>query len=164
MLALWQVEDDGMEIDRSGFEVLDRSECFRLLNSAGVGRIAVTSASLPLVLPLSYVMDGDTIVVETGRGNPLESATAGAVVGFEVDNLHEHGHCGWTVMVTGVAREVQGGEEIERFRPLLAGSPDPYHGDERFVRISSELVNGRRTDRRQRHPRNRAAARLTGHR
>jgi nitroimidazol reductase NimA-like FMN-containing flavoprotein (pyridoxamine 5'-phosphate oxidase superfamily) len=152
-----------MEIDRSGFEVLDRSECFRLLNGAGVGHIAVTSGSLPLVLPLSYVMDGDTIVVETGRGNPLESATAGAVVGFEVDNVNEHGHSGWTVMVTGVAREVHDGEAIERFRPLLPRSPDPYH-DERFVRISSELVTGRRTDRRDRHTRNRTAAPLTGHR
>src|ERR1044072_5654792 len=100
----WTAENDGMEIDRSGFEVLDRSECFRLLNGAGVGRIAVTSGSLPLVLPLSYVMDGDTVVVETGRGNPLESATAGAVVAFEVDNLNEHGYCGGAGMGTGVGR------------------------------------------------------------
>jgi uncharacterized protein len=153
-----------MEIDRNGFEVLDRSECFRLLDGAGVGRIAVTSASLPLVLPLSYVMDDDTIVVETGRGNALEFATAGAVVGFEVDNLHEHGHSSWTVMVTGVAREVQDRGEIDHLRPLLPGRPGADDGDERFVRISSELVTGRRTDRRPRYTRTRATARLAGRR
>jgi uncharacterized protein len=153
-----------MEIDRNGFEVLDRSECFRLLHDAGIGRIAVTSGSLPLVLPLSYAVDGETIVVETGRGNLLESATAGAVVGFEVDNLHEHGHHGWTVMVTGVAREVQGSDEIQRLRPLLAADPDADRGDERFVRISSELVTGRRTDRRDRHHRHRTAAQVSGYR
>jgi uncharacterized protein len=152
----------GMEIDRNGFEVLDRSECFRLLNSAGVGHIAVTSGSLPLVLPLSYVMDGDSIVVETGRSNQLESATAGAVVGFEVDNLHERGHTSWTVMVTGVAREVLDSGEIGHLRRLLPGDPD--RDDERFVRISSELVTGRRTDRRQRPNRTRATPRLAGHR
>lgn len=152
-----------MEIDRDGLEVLDRCECFRLLKGAGLGRIAVTSGSLPLVFPLSYVVDGDTIVVETGRDNPLESATAGAVVGFEVDNLHEHGHCGWTVMVTGVADEVRERREIDHLRPLL-GRPDGGDPDDRFVRISSEIVSGRRTDRRHRHTRNRAAERLTGHR
>jgi nitroimidazol reductase NimA-like FMN-containing flavoprotein (pyridoxamine 5'-phosphate oxidase superfamily) len=153
-----------MEIDRDGFEVLDRSECFRLLKGAAVGRIAVTSKSLPLVLPLSYVVDGESIVVETGRGNDLESATAGSVVGFEVDNLHERGHSGWTVMVTGVAQEVREGQEIEHLRPLLATNPDAMAGHERFVRISSELVTGRRTDRRHRHSRYRSPARMSGHR
>lgn len=153
-----------MEIDRNGFEVLDRSECFRLLSGAGVGRIAITSGSLPVVLPLSYAMDGDAIVVETGRGNNLESATAGAVVGFEVDNLHEHGHNAWTVMVTGVAQEVQDRAEIEHLRSLLPAGPATYLGDERFVRISSELVTGRRTDRRERRHRNRATGQLSGHR
>jgi nitroimidazol reductase NimA-like FMN-containing flavoprotein (pyridoxamine 5'-phosphate oxidase superfamily) len=138
-----------MEIDRNGFEELDRSECFRLLKEAGVGRIAVTSGSLPLVLPLNYVVDGDTIVVETGRGNALESATAGAVVGFEVDNFNKRRHRGWTVMVTGVADEVRERRDIEHLRPLLSWTHEDA-GDERFVRISSELVSGRRTDRRQR--------------
>ena len=153
-----------MEIDRNGFEVLDRRECFRLLGGAGVGRIAITSGSLPVVLPLSYAMDGDAIVVETGRGNDLESATTGAVVGFEVDNLHEPGHNAWTVMVTGVAQEVRDRGEIEHLRSLLPAGQDTYLGDERFVRISSELVTGRRTDRRDRHRRNRVTAQLSGYR
>ena len=57
-----------MEIDRDGLEVLDRAECFRLLDGGGLGRIAVTSGALPLVMPVAYVMDGETIIVATGRG------------------------------------------------------------------------------------------------
>jgi uncharacterized protein len=147
-----------MEIDRDGLEVLDRAECLRLLNGAGMGRIAGTSGALPVVLPVGYALDGDSIVVETGRGTTLDFATSGSVVAFEVDNLHERGHCGWTVMVTGVAREVHDAFEVDRLRTLLHHAPGDY--DQRFVRISSELISGRRTHRTHRHARSRAAARV----
>jgi nitroimidazol reductase NimA-like FMN-containing flavoprotein (pyridoxamine 5'-phosphate oxidase superfamily) len=146
-----------MEIDRDGLEVLDRKECLRLLDGPGLGRIAVTSGALPVVMPLGYAMDGDSIVVETGRGTTLDFATAGSVVAFEVDNLHEHGHCGWTVMVTGVAEKVHDSREIQRLRRLLTDEPDDV--GVRFIRISSELISGRRTHRAHPHTRSRAAAR-----
>jgi nitroimidazol reductase NimA-like FMN-containing flavoprotein (pyridoxamine 5'-phosphate oxidase superfamily) len=149
-----------MEIDREGLEVLDRAECLRLLNGRSVGRIAGTFGALPVVLPVDYVMDGDSIVLETGRGTTLGLATAGAVVAFEVDNLHDHGHSGWTVMVTGVAEEVADAAQLERLRTLLPDERDVR--DERFVRISSEIVSGRRTHRSHRHSRSRAAARVAG--
>lgn len=132
-----------MEIDRDGLEVLDRAECLRLLDGAVVGRIAGTSGALPVVLPVGYALDGDSIVVETGRGTTLDFATSGSVVAFQVDNLHEHGHSGWTVMVTGVAEEVQDRREVARLRGVLHEGRADH--DERFVRISSELVSGRRT-------------------
>ena len=146
-----------MEIDRDGLEVLDREECLRLLDGPVVGRIAGTSGALPFVLPVGYALDGDSIVVETGWGTTLNFATSGSVVAFEVDNLHERGHSGWTVMVTGVAEEVLDGFEVERLRRLLHDDRDGR--DQRFVRISSELVSGRRTHRTHRHARSRAAAR-----
>ena len=127
-----------MEIDRDGLEVLDRAECIRLLGGATVGRIAGTSGALPVVLPLNYVLEGDSIVFETGLGTTIDFVSSGAVVAFEVDNLHERGHTSWTVMVTGVAQRL----------------------DDNSVRLSLELVSGRRTHRTHRHARSRAAARL----
>ena len=132
-----------MEIDRDGLEVLDRAECLRLLDGAVVGRIAGTSGALPVVLPVGYALDGDSIVVETGRGTTLDFATSGSVVAFQVDNLHEPGRSGWTVMVTGVAEEVQDRREVARLRGVLHEGRADH--DERFVRISSELVSGRRS-------------------
>jgi nitroimidazol reductase NimA-like FMN-containing flavoprotein (pyridoxamine 5'-phosphate oxidase superfamily) len=146
-----------MEIDRDGLEVLDRAECLRLLAGAAVGRIAGTSGALPVVLPVGFALDGDCIVVETGRGTTLDSATSDSVVAFEVDNLHERGHSGWTVMVTGVAEEVTDEGEISRLRRLLRCAGE--WREERFVRISSEIVSGRRAHRTHRHARSRAAAR-----
>jgi len=146
-----------MEIDREGLEVLDRAECLRLLDGAAVGRIAGTSGALPVVLPLRYALDGDSIVFATGPGTTIDFVSSGSVVAFEVDNLHERGHCSWTVMVTGVARPVSDDREADRLRRLL---PDGIAGrDEQFLRISLELVSGRRTHRTHRHARSRAAAR-----
>jgi nitroimidazol reductase NimA-like FMN-containing flavoprotein (pyridoxamine 5'-phosphate oxidase superfamily) len=150
-----------MEIDRDGLEVLDRVECLRLLEGAAVGRIAGTSGALPVVLPVGYALDGDSIVVETGRGTTLDFATSGSVVAFEVDNLHERGHSGWTVMITGVAEEVVAEDEVRRLRSLVSGEQD--FAQQRFVRISSELVSGRRTHRTHRHTRSRSAARAIQH-
>jgi nitroimidazol reductase NimA-like FMN-containing flavoprotein (pyridoxamine 5'-phosphate oxidase superfamily) len=146
-----------MEIDRDGLEVLDRTECLRLLRGTGLGRIAITSGALPVVLPVDYAMDGESIVIDTGRGTTLDFGTTGSVVAFEVDNLHEHGHCGWTVMVTGIAQEVDG-PELERLSRLL--SDEQGEDDERIIRISSELISGRRTHRAHRFTRGRAAARV----
>ena len=154
-----EAEDGSMEIDRDGLEVLDRSECLRLLNGPAVGRLAGTSGALPVVLPVSYALDGDSIVLKTVRGSTLDFATSGSVAAFEVDNLHERGRCGWTVMVTGVAQDVRDDVEVERLRGLL--HPDDHGHDERFVRISAELVSGRRTHRAHRHARSRAAARAS---
>lgn len=148
-----------MEIDRDGLEVLDRAECLRLLDGPAVGRLAGSSGALPVVLPVGYALDGDSIVLETGRGTTLDFATSGSVVAFEVDNLHERGHCGWTVMVTGVAEEVRDAVDVERLRRLLRMEDDGH--DERFVSISAELVSGRRAHRAHRHARSRAAARTS---
>lgn len=133
-----------MEIDSDGLEVLDRAECLRLLDGADVGRLAGTYGALPVVLPVGYALDGDSVVIETGRGTTLDFATSGSVVAFEVDNLHERGGAGWTVMVTGMAREVQGRDEVERIRQLLHKARGH---DGRFVRITSELVSGHRAHR-----------------
>jgi uncharacterized protein len=146
-----------MDIDRDGLEVLDRAECLRLLGGASVGRIAGTSGALPVVLPVGYALDGDCIVVDTGRGTTLDFATSGSVVAFEVDNLHERGHAGWTVMVTGIAAEVVDELELHRLLGLLHRDRDDQ--DQHVVRISSELVSGRRANRTHRHTRSRAAAR-----
>ena len=58
--------------NRSGFEVLDRRECLRLLAGEDVGRVGVVEAGSPLVLPVNFGMDGDIRV--------------------EIDELPEKGH------------------------------------------------------------------------
>ena len=63
-----------MEVDRNGLEVLDRDECLRLLAFATIGRVGFTSGALPAVLPVNFHLDGERILVRTGRGSKLDAA------------------------------------------------------------------------------------------
>lgn len=137
---------DGMapatDIDRNGLEVLDRDECLGLLATARLGRIAITSGALPVILPVNFRLFGDEILFRTGRGTKLDAATQGAVVAFEVDAMDPLEHTGWSVLVTGVARQVGDDEISER----LAGRVPRWapEGDSCVVAVSTELISGRR--------------------
>ena len=132
-----------MEVDRNGLEVLDRAECLRLLALATLGRIGFTSGALPSVLPVNFHLDGERILVRTGRGNKLDAALRNVVVAFEVDDFDPIDHSGWSVAVTGVATEVSDPIELDgaRHEPVARWAPA---GDEAMIAISTELVSGRR--------------------
>ena len=132
-----------VELDRNGLEVLNREACLRMLSCATLGRIGVTSGALPTILPVNYRLVGDTIVIRTAAGTKLDAATRNTVVAFEVDDMDPFEHTGWSVVVTGVAREVTDIGE----RALLDHPNVPRwapEGEDRLVAISIDIVSGRR--------------------
>ena len=132
-----------MEVDRNGLEVLSRDECLRLLGTAGLGRVAVTTAALPTILPVNFRFDGREILIRTGRGTKLDAATRNAVVAFEVDEVEPATREGWSVVVTGVARDLTDPDELAEAQtpPLVRWASGDDH---RVVAISTEVVSGRR--------------------
>jgi hypothetical protein len=136
-------QDDVMEIDRNGLEVLDEQECLALLGSATLGRVAITAGALPTILPVNYRLAGSTVLFRTGRGTKLDAATANNVVAFEVDDFDPIGHTGWSVNLIGVARDLEAVLREITFDPTEIPRWAPT-GDERVVAISAELVTGRR--------------------
>ena len=107
-------EDGGHAVDRNGLDILEREECLRLLSASSVGRLAVTMGALPVILPVNFLLDGDRVLIRTTSGTKLDAATRNAVVAFEVDDVDPIAHSGWSVCVTGMARDV-----TDRGRPLL---------------------------------------------
>jgi len=132
-----------MEIDRNGLEVLDRDECMVLLGSSTLGRVGCTSGALPIVLPVNFLLIGEAVVFRTGVGTKLEAATRNSVVAFEVDAMDPAAHTGWSVLVTGFAREVTSAFELDSLRVDRIPRWAPA-GDGRVVSISTDLVSGRR--------------------
>jgi nitroimidazol reductase NimA-like FMN-containing flavoprotein (pyridoxamine 5'-phosphate oxidase superfamily) len=132
-----------MEVDHNGLEVLERDECIRLLGTATLGRIGVTSGALPTVLPINFRFDGSRILFRTGVGTKLDAATQNAVVAFEVDEIDPFAHTGWSVVVQGVAHELTDPDELEEVQrpPLARWAPGEDH---RVVAIAPEIVSGRR--------------------
>ena len=130
------------QIDRNGLEVLERADCIRLLRTASLGRIGITSGALPTILPVNFRVDGDRILFRTGVGTKLDAATRGAVVAFEADDIDPMYHSGWSVVVTGVARQVVDPDDrAVHTTPRWA----PGH-DECLVEVSIDQVSGRRLD------------------
>ena len=132
-----------MEVDRNGLQILDRDECVGLLAGGIIGRIAITANALPVVLPVNYVLLNDRIVVRTGRGTKLDAATRNTVVAFEVDELDFADGTGWSILVTGVARELTAPEEraLASASPPARWAPGP---DGRYIAISVDMISGRR--------------------
>jgi nitroimidazol reductase NimA-like FMN-containing flavoprotein (pyridoxamine 5'-phosphate oxidase superfamily) len=132
-----------VEVDRNGLEVLSREDCLVLLGTAGLGRVAVTNGALPTILPVNFRFDGRQILIRTGRGTRLDSATRDAVVAFEADQMDPAWNAGWSVAVTGVARVLTDPDEVSAAHhpSLVRWAPV---ADDRIVAISPDIVSGRR--------------------
>jgi nitroimidazol reductase NimA-like FMN-containing flavoprotein (pyridoxamine 5'-phosphate oxidase superfamily) len=131
------------DVDRNGLEILDRDECLRLLTTATIGRIGLTSEALPVVLPINFRLVGDRITFLTGVGSKLDAATANAIVSFEADDFDSMSHSGWSVVVTGAVREVTDVKRVAALRSAHIPRWAPA-GDARVVEVATERISGRR--------------------
>jgi len=129
--------------DRHGLEVLDKSSCLRLLGSAHVGRVGFSSGALPVVLPVNFVLIGDTIVFRSEDGVKTRAAHDAVVACFEVDGFDGLIHNGWSVLATGRLREVDNPEELQRAERLPLASW-MSNGMDHYIELGIELLSGRR--------------------
>lgn len=128
---------------RPSLEEMDAEESWARLDGHGVGRVAVTTAGGPAIVPVNYSVVDGTIVFRTAPG-ALPSATVGRQVAFEVDRIDEALRQGWSVLVVGPAEEVVAPEEARRLDERAASRP--WAGGDRrvWVRITPDRVTGRR--------------------
>ena len=123
---------------------LGRAEAMELLQlHSYVGRIGFVISGKPLILPVNYLADDDSIVFCTEPGTKLSAVSRGASVVFEVDDSRPLYHAGWSVIVKGTAQEITNEEELDALRrgPLHSWAT---RSTEHWVRISIDEVTGRR--------------------
>lgn len=125
-------------------ESLAREECLQLLRIAQVGRVGVSSGTLPIILPVNFaVLDGG-IVFRTAGGTKLAAAAAGTVVAFEVDHYGPDGRSGWSVLVQGVARTLDSAEQRAAADEADLESWATGSSADHLVCIDLQVVTGRR--------------------
>jgi nitroimidazol reductase NimA-like FMN-containing flavoprotein (pyridoxamine 5'-phosphate oxidase superfamily) len=126
----------------NGLEVLSEPECLRLLESADLGRVAVSIGALPAVFPVNYRFVDGVVLFKTAEGTKLNAALRNSVVAFEVDAADRQYHEGWSVMAIGTAKEV-GEAESARYATV---SPRPWATGQRdrLIAIDVQFVSGRR--------------------
>lgn len=123
---------------------LDEDTCLQLIATQHLGRVAVNDEDGPVVFPVNYLLDRDSVVFRTDEGTKLDAAVRGAQAAFEVDHVDEPNGIGWSVLVRGTVTEVTELAELERLRalpltPFVAGTKGHY------VRVRPAAVTGRRT-------------------
>jgi nitroimidazol reductase NimA-like FMN-containing flavoprotein (pyridoxamine 5'-phosphate oxidase superfamily) len=133
-----------MATDRNGLEILRQDECFRLLaaDPVGVGRVAIIEEDYPIVLPVNYIVDNETVVFRTDPGSKLHAALLNRNVSFEADLIQADWHRGWSVLIQGKAERVLD-EERDRLATL---GPRPWASGAKsyFVRVTPARTSGRR--------------------
>lgn len=121
------------------------AECWQLIASGGIGRIAFGTSTGPVVIPVNFAVMAGTIVIRTSQGTMVEGH-ADEQVAFEVDHLDEALSQGWSVLVRGPAHRVAHPAELRNVQRDTTVWPWP--GDDRdvYVRIIPDTITGRRIE------------------
>jgi nitroimidazol reductase NimA-like FMN-containing flavoprotein (pyridoxamine 5'-phosphate oxidase superfamily) len=130
--------------ENSSMEELEENACRDLLKQHHFGRVAFVeqAGGTPVIMPVNYLMHGETVVFRTDPNSRLGSVLRSATAAFEIDGIDEPDRTGWSVVVSGRAEEVADPRELDELRqtPLLPWAP----GDRsQYVAIRTELVTGR---------------------
>ena len=123
---------------------LSRRECLELLRTEQIGRAVFTDRAMPQILPVTYAVLGDDIVLATTSTSRLALASEGGVLAFEVDHHDPVTRTGWSVVVTGLAVRVV--DPAEQAGVLSVLDPwAPGHHD-LLLRLPSSVLTGRRIE------------------
>jgi uncharacterized protein len=122
---------------------LEHHECWALLRTVSVGRLAVLVDGRPDIFPVNYTVDSGTLVFRTSQGTKLSAASGDAPVAVEADGVDPESGLAWSVVIKGTAALVKSTEDVlETSRlylfPWQSGRKDA------FVRITPDSVTGRR--------------------
>jgi nitroimidazol reductase NimA-like FMN-containing flavoprotein (pyridoxamine 5'-phosphate oxidase superfamily) len=123
---------------------LSRHECVRLLSDASVGRVVFTERAMPAVVPVTFAIQDDAVVMCTASDTRLASAATGGVLAFQVDEIDRATRTGWSVVVVGVAYLVESRLEQARIRCLV--KPWAPGRNDVYIRLPLTTVSGRRIE------------------
>ncbi|MFF7726852.1 helix-turn-helix domain-containing protein [Streptomyces sp. NPDC008001] len=121
---------------------LPEDECWSRLGSHGIGRLALSAESGPLVLPVNFLVDARTIVYRTGTDGPA-AAAAGTRLAFEADHIDERHSQGWSVLVRGTADRVTDPAAVRGLSERPGAQPWAGGRRDLWIRIVPGLVSGR---------------------
>ena len=82
-------------------DVITPDECWRLLATQHVGRLALSIKALPALLPVQYYVDGGAIAVCLGHHQLPATSLDDAVSAFAADAVDPVARSGWSVQVLG---------------------------------------------------------------
>jgi hypothetical protein len=82
-------------------DALPERECWEMLATASVGRLALSVRALPLIVPVQYYLDDHRLAVCLGHHELPERALDETVIAFAADSIDPVTRSGWSVQVQG---------------------------------------------------------------
>lgn len=120
---------------------LAADDCWRLLRSTSLGRIAVSAADTVDIFPVNYAVDDESIVFRTAPGTKLLELAINDRVAFEIDTYDADQ--AWSIVVKGHAERIERQSEVDALEQLGL-SPWIPTLKYRWVRIHPVEITGRR--------------------
>lgn len=132
-----------MGTDDPNVKELAVNECWALLRTEVVGRLAVWVDDHPDIFPLNYAVDHGTLVFRSARGTKVSAALSDAHVALEVDGYLSESHEAWSVVIKGKAEGIR---EIDDLMDTVDLPLFPWQAGTKdfFVRLVPTSVTGRR--------------------
>lgn len=124
-------------------EDLDIEECWRLLRSTTMGRIAFVH-DVVRVLPVSYVVRDEAIYFRTSPYSTIAGLRRDGAASFQIDAFADVLQTDWSVLACGHAQPVV---DNDLLRDLWGpGRPEPWADGIRslFIGFRPEQLTGRR--------------------
>ncbi|MFJ8074458.1 helix-turn-helix domain-containing protein [Streptomyces sp. NPDC096176] len=122
---------------------LGRDQCWALLGTHGVGRIAVTTTEGPAILPVNYLVTEGEIAFRTSS-DALPASAADAEIAFEVDHIDDAFSQGWSVLAVGRARTVTEPEGVAKLEGQAYSAPWAGGDSDLWIVVAPDRVTGRR--------------------
>jgi nitroimidazol reductase NimA-like FMN-containing flavoprotein (pyridoxamine 5'-phosphate oxidase superfamily) len=121
---------------------LDEAECWRLLSTHPLGRLAVTATDGDVdVFPLDFLAHERCLYLRSAPGSKLRDITAHRAVALESDGEDVAGR--WSVVVRGRAERLALDTEIIESGVLALRSTNPT-AKYNYVRVTPTTITGRR--------------------
>ncbi|SFN55035.1 pyridoxamine 5'-phosphate oxidase family protein [Mycetocola miduiensis] len=95
----------------SGVESLDLSQCWRLLASNDLARLAVVDNLGADIFPINYLVKDEQVFFRSAPGSKIVSLTENPAVALEIDGTEERKR--WSVVVRGEAHRLNYDADIE---------------------------------------------------
>jgi len=146
---LADTEDDPETIPTSAGEPmaesrdLDPRECERLLRAGAVGRVAVSTPDGPHIVPASYAVVDDTIVVRTSSYSVLGTYGRNSMLAFEVGQMDHDRRVGWSVVARGRGWAEVDPDQVARLRKDWLQRHGPSGNRSLYFRIRWDSITGR---------------------
>ncbi len=124
-------------------EELSQEQCWDLLRSNTTGRFGFVQQGRVVILPVNYLVDGQSIYFRTAEDGSIAEAVPSLESSFQIDDSRADRSEGWSVLVSGASSRVEDQDLLTRLWGKVMAEPWAGGARNLFIRIQAHKVTGR---------------------